>query len=61
MIEFLQQNDAGISVAQFRDLIAGNRNNAIAILEYFDSEGITIRKGNFRVLTRKFTASLKEK
>jgi hypothetical protein len=60
MLEFLRQNEAGITVAQFRDLIAGNRNNAIAILEYFDSEGITLRKGNIRVLTRKFTNNLKD-
>lgn len=53
-LDFLQENPEGISVAQFRDLINSNRSNAMAILEYFDSEGMTLRKGNFRVLTRKY-------
>jgi selenocysteine-specific elongation factor len=53
-LDFLLGNPEGISVAQFRDLIKSNRSNAMAILEYFDSEGMTLRKGNFRVLTRKY-------
>ncbi len=39
-----------IKVADFRDLIAGNRKYALALLGYFDREGFTERRGDVRVL-----------
>lgn len=39
-----------ITVAGFRDLIAGNRKYALALLTYFDREGFTERRGDVRVL-----------
>ena len=39
-----------ITVAAFRDLIGGNRRYALALLAYFDREGLTQREGDVRVL-----------
>lgn len=58
VIEFLKQNESGITVAQFRDLIGSNRANALLILDWLDNAGITLRKGNFRFLTKKFLEKL---
>ncbi len=44
----------GIKVSQLRDLLNTNRGTAMILLEFFDSENITLRKGNFRVLTKKY-------
>lgn len=38
-----------ITVADFRDRINGNRQSAIALLEYFDANGFTSRKENVRI------------
>lgn len=46
-----QSNGKGITVAQFRDLINGNRKICLLLLAQFDREGITIREGDFRYLT----------
>lgn len=54
VIDFLKTNEEGITVAQFRDMIGSNRANAILILDWLDNAGITLRKGNFRFLTKKF-------
>ena len=54
LLKFLQRNPDGISVAQFRDIMECNRTNSMIILEYFDSSNITIRRGNYRFLTKKF-------
>ncbi len=54
IIEFLEQNPQGITIAQCRDLIKGNRANALLILDWLDNTGVTLRKGNFRFLTKKF-------
>jgi len=60
LLNFLQQNPDGISVAQFRDIMECNRTNSMIILEYFDSNNITIRRGNYRFLTKKFVESKKK-
>ena len=57
-MKFLTENEVGIKTSQFRDLIASNRAATIIILEYFDSENITLRKGDFRFLTNKFRETL---
>ena len=51
-VEFLEKKGE-IGVADFRDLVGTNRNLAVIILESMDSRGITMRKGNIRVLLNK--------
>jgi selenocysteine-specific elongation factor len=46
-----QNNGNGITVAQFRDVINGNRKMCLLLLAQFDREEITIRDGDFRYLT----------
>lgn len=54
LFEQLIKITEGIKVSQLRDLLNTNRGTAMILLEFFDSENITLRKGNFRVLTKKF-------
>jgi len=54
VIDFLREHEDGISVAQLRNMIDSNRSNALLILDWMDNEGITLRKGNFRFLTKRF-------
>lgn len=42
--------DGEIAVAEFRTLIGSNRKCALALLGYFDAEGLTVRRGDVRVL-----------
>lgn len=58
VVNYLKKNEDGIRVAHFRDMLETNRNSAIILLEFFDSEGITIRKGNFRYLKKSFKDKL---
>lgn len=39
-----------INLAEFRDLVGTSRKNAVALLEYFDSQKLTKRQEDFRVL-----------
>ena len=39
-----------ITVSQFRELIGSNRRWALALLNHFDGEGFTIRRGDVRAL-----------
>ena len=41
---------AGISVVEFRDRTGIGRNLCVEILEYFDQQGLTLRRGNIRRL-----------
>lgn len=43
-----------LTLAQLRDLLATSRKYALAILEYFDKNGITKKEGDFRRLNRGF-------
>ena len=43
-----------INVIQFKELMNVSRKYAINLLEYFDSQQFTIRKGNIRVPGKKF-------
>ena len=54
LVSYLNNNSQGITVSHFRDLMKINRANALILLGFFDTEGITIRKGDVRVLTKKF-------
>ncbi len=42
-----------LSVAEFRDLVGTSRKYALAVLEYLDDKGMTVRKGESRVLVTK--------
>ena len=46
-------DDGGITVAQFRDLVKGNRKICLLMLAQFDREGITSREDDLRHLTDK--------
>ena len=46
------ERDGEIAVAEFRTLIGSNRKCALALLGYFDAEGLTVRRGDVRVLVR---------
>ncbi|MCK5529396.1 MAG: SelB C-terminal domain-containing protein, partial [Kiritimatiellae bacterium] len=53
LIESLIDSETGITVAEFRDLIDGNRKICLALLTLFDNERTTIRKDNHRILSQK--------
>jgi selenocysteine-specific elongation factor len=53
LLRTLAERDKGMTVAEFRDLVAGNRKTCLALLSLFDAEGVTRRVGDLRVLTRK--------
>jgi len=53
LLKELQANPDGLTVAQFRDLVSGNRKICLLLYALFDSEGITERKGDVRVMTEK--------
>jgi selenocysteine-specific elongation factor len=42
-----------MSMAEFRDLLGTSRKYAVPLLEWFDSRGITVRSGDYRMLRRK--------
>jgi selenocysteine-specific elongation factor len=49
----LHKRPDGLTVAEFRDLVSGNRKICLVLYALFDSEGITERKGDVRVMTEK--------
>ena len=49
-----QLDEAGeVALAGFRDALGCGRRNAQALLEYFDREGLTLRRGDVRVARRR--------
>jgi selenocysteine-specific elongation factor len=48
---FLRERER-MSMAQFRDLLGTSRKYAVPLLEWFDTRGITVRSGDFRMLRR---------
>jgi selenocysteine-specific elongation factor len=52
LVEVAKQNGGAISLAQLRDELATSRKFAQALLEHFDSEKVTIRRGDEHVLRR---------
>lgn len=56
LIAHLRANPTGVTVADFRDLIDGNRKICLLLLALFDSEGVTMRSGDLRVLGEAGTA-----
>jgi selenocysteine-specific elongation factor len=53
LIDFLKKKNE-IKVSQFRDLIGASRKFALPLLIYFDTHGITIKRGEVRVLGQKY-------
>ena len=53
LLTALAENPAGMTVAQFRDLVGGNRKICLLMYALFDREGITRREGDVRVITEK--------
>jgi selenocysteine-specific elongation factor len=53
LIESLLNNNVGITVAQFRDLVKGNRKICLLLLAQYDREGIVLREGDLRFLSDK--------
>jgi len=53
LLKALMEKEEGLRVADFRDLIGGNRKICLLLLGQYDREGIIERKGDFRVLTEK--------
>ncbi len=54
LLNYLSKNpEKGVRVADFRDLISGNRKICLLLLSRYDKEGITVRKGDYRYITRK--------
>ena len=49
----LAETPEGLTVAQFRDLVDGNRKMCLLLFALFDAEGITERRGDVRVITEK--------
>ncbi|MCY3766100.1 MAG: selenocysteine-specific translation elongation factor [Gemmatimonadetes bacterium] len=49
LVSFLQRNRE-MSVSAFRDLVGTTRKYAVPLLNYFDNKGVTMRKGDVRVL-----------
>ena len=47
---YLKANPAGASASELRDALGVSRKYAIPLLEYFDSQGLTRRDGDVRVL-----------
>ena len=46
----LGQENGSISIGDFRDAAGISRKQAVPLLEYFDSIGLTRRKGDSRIL-----------
>lgn len=51
LLQALKTNQIGFTVAQFRDLIKGNRKICLLLYALFDQEGITKRIDDVRVIT----------
>jgi selenocysteine-specific elongation factor len=54
LIELFRKTPSGqIKAAEFRDALGTSRKLAIPLLEYFDKIGLTLRKGDYRILKQK--------
>ena len=53
LVEFLRSHNE-IRVSQFRDLIGATRKYALPLLIYFDTNNVTIKRGEVRVLGQKY-------
>jgi selenocysteine-specific elongation factor len=53
LIDFLKNNNE-IRISQFRDMLGASRKYVLPLLIYFDTHGITIKRGEVRVLGQKY-------
>jgi selenocysteine-specific elongation factor len=53
LLKALDRTPGGMTVAQFRDLVGGNRKICLLLYGLFDEEGVTRREGDVRVITEK--------
>ena len=53
LLKALAETPKGLTVAQFRDLVADNRKICLRLFSLYDIEGITIRRGDVRFITEK--------
>lgn len=53
LLTALKDRPEGITVADFRDLIQGNRKLCLLLIGHFDDEGVTRRNGDLRQITPK--------
>ena len=53
ILKFLATNPDGITVAEFRDIVKGNRKICLLMLSIFDKEEIIYRDGDLRKITEK--------
>jgi len=61
LLQTLAKREEGITVAEFRDLVSGNRKICLLLLGVYDAEGIIKRSGDRRMITEKGIAVLEEK
>ncbi len=55
LMEIAERNGGAVTLAQLRDELGTSRKFAQALLEHFDSEKVTIRRGDAHVLRRSAT------
>jgi selenocysteine-specific elongation factor len=55
LVEIAQRHGGEVTLAQLRDELGTSRKFAQALLEHFDSEKVTIRRGDAHVLRRAAT------
>lgn len=53
LLKALKEEPEGYTIAQFRDLIDGNRKICLLLIGRYDTEGYTLRKGDYRIITEK--------
>ena len=58
LLRELGRREEGMTVAQFRDLVSGNRKICLLLLGIYDAEGVTERVGDLHVLTEKGRAAI---
>ena len=61
LLQALAERDKGMTVAEFRDLVGGNRKICLLLLAIYDAEGVTEREGDLRVLAERGRKKIKEK
>ena len=59
LLKELNNRKDGLTVAGFRDLIQGNRKICLLLLGLYDSEGVTERMGDVRIITEKGISAIK--
>ena len=53
LVDYLKKHKE-IKVSQFRDLLNASRKYVLPLLIYFDTHGVTIKRGDIRILGQKY-------